>query len=135
MLQWSGSSIIPPKIHLWALLNLSVHTTLCDNCEKMLIFNRGINGFQVQVDQKILKGLYWNPSIYNIICWYVGRSDKWLVDQVSDVPSITLFFIKSCNILYKNPFNLFSNFFCKITKMKIKSFECPKSYKKLWKKK
>ena len=46
-----------------------------------------------------------------------------------------LFFIKSCNILYKKPFNLFSNFFCKITKMKIKSFECPKSYKKIWKKK
>ena len=37
------------------------------------------------------------------------------------------FFIKSCKILCKNPFNLFFYFFYKITKMKIKSFECPKS--------
>ena len=37
---------------------------------------------------------------------------------------VLFFFIKSCKILCKNPFNLF---FYKITKMKIKSFECPKS--------
>ena len=35
------------------------------------------------------------------------------------------FFIKSCKILCKNPFNLF--FLYKITKMKLKSFECPRS--------
>ena len=39
------------------------------------------------------------------------------------------FFIKSCEILCKNPFILFY----KITKMKIKSFECPK-FIKVWKK-
>ena len=39
------------------------------------------------------------------------------------------FFIKSSKILCKNPFNLliFNFFFHKITKMKIKSFECLKS--------
>ena len=37
------------------------------------------------------------------------------------------FFIKSCKILCKNPFNYFFHSFYKITKMKIKSFECPKS--------
>ena len=45
----------------------------------------------------------------------MGRWDKRLVDQVSDVPGI-IFFIKS------------------FTKMKIKSFECPKSIKKYFKK-
>ena len=59
--------------------------------------------------------------------WYagsLGRWDKRLVDQASDVPSI----------LCKTPFNLFYHFFYKITKMKIKSFECPKSIKNWGKK-
>ena len=58
--------------------------------------------------------------------------DKRIIDQVRDVPNI-IFFMTSCKILWKNPFNLFSYFFHKITKIKIKSFECPKSirnYKK-----
>ena len=46
------------------------------------------------------------------------------------------FLIKSCKILCKNPLNLF---FYKMTKMKIKSFECPKSIndyeKNTWKRK
>jgi hypothetical protein len=56
----------------------------------------------------------------------LGRWDKQLIDQASDVPIIIIFFIKSCKVLCKNPFNLCSY---KITKMKIKSFECPKSMK------
>ena len=37
-------------------------------------------------------------------------------------------FMISCKILCKNPFNLFSYFFFyKITKIKLKCFECPKS--------
>ena len=55
------------------------------------------------------------------------RWDIWLVDQVYDVPSKNFFMI-SCKILCKNPFNLFSYFFYKI---KIKSFECPKSIKSI----
>ena len=51
----------------------------------------------------------------------LGRWDKRLVDQASDVPSI-FFFIKSCKILCKNPFNLFFHFFYKIMKRKIKKF-------------
>ena len=38
-------------------------------------------------------------------------------------------FMISCKSLCKNAFNLFSYFFYKITKIKIKSFECPKSKK------
>ena len=42
------------------------------------------------------------------------------------------FFMSSCKILCKNPFNLFSYlFFYNITKIKIKSFECPKSIKNI----
>ena len=37
----------------------------------------------------------------------------------------------ACKILCKNPFNSFSYFFYKITKIKIKSFECPKSIKSI----
>ena len=38
---------------------------------------------------------------------------------------VLFFFMISC----KNPFNLFSYFFYKITKIKMRSFECPKSIK------
>ena len=44
---------------------------------------------------------------------------------------VLFFFMISCKILCKNPFNLFSYFFYKITKIKIKSFECPKSIKSI----
>ena len=44
---------------------------------------------------------------------------------------VIFFFMISCKILCKNPFNLFSYFFYKITKIKIKSFECPKSIKSI----
>ena len=56
----------------------------------------------------------------------LGRWDKWIVKQTSDVPNI-FFFMISCKILCKNPFNLFFYFFYIITKIKIKSFECTKS--------
>ena len=42
---------------------------------------------------------------------------------------VLFFFMISYKFLCKNPFNLFSCFFYKITKMKIKSFECRKSIK------
>ena len=57
------------------------------------------------------------------------RWDKWLVHQASDVPSIIFFFMISCKMLCKNVFNVF---FYKFTKIKTKSFECPKS-NKIWK--
>ena len=44
---------------------------------------------------------------------------------------VLFFSMISCKILCKNPFNLFSYFFYKITKIKIKSFECPKSIKSM----
>ena len=80
----------------------------------------------------------WNLTIYNIIrCyniihWFAGTNDsstKRLMFQVC----IIFFFIIFCKILGKNRFNLFFNFFYKFTKIKMKSFEWPKSmrnYKK-----
>ena len=70
-----------------------------------------------------------NPSIYNIIRWVA-----WTMGQMNRQPSVWcskyyLFFMISCKILCKNPFNLFSYFF--ITKIKIKSFECHKSIKSI----
>ena len=61
-------------------------------------------------------------------CWADGTNEsstKRLMFQV------LFFFMISCKILCKNPFNLFSYFFYKITKIKIKSFECPKSIKSI----
>ena len=45
-----------------------------------------------------------NPTIYNIIRWFAGP-----MGQTTRQPSVwsIYFFIKSCNILCKNPFNLF----------------------------
>ena len=48
-----------------------------------------------------------NLQYNTLLCW-----DEQLTDQVSDVPSITIFFIISCKILCKNCFNLFILFFC-----------------------
>ena len=36
----------------------------------------------------------------------LGRWDKWLIDQASDVPSIIFFFIISCKILWETCLNL-----------------------------
>ena len=54
---------------------------------------------------------------------------KWLYCRewtASDVPSI-IFFIISCKILCKNPFNFFFHFLITLHKIKIKIFECPKT--------
>ena len=64
--------------------------------------------------------------IYNIIHWFA-----WPMGLTTCQPSVWCskyyFFIKSCKLLCKNPFNLFFYFFIffyKITEMKIRSFEC-----------
>ena len=62
----------------------------------------------------------------------MGRWDDCLIDQVSDVPSIIFFHNFLQNSLQKS-FQFIYLFFHNFTKMKIKSFECPKSirnYKK-----
>ena len=68
--------------------------------------------------------LSWNPTIYNMICWFAGS-----LGQMTWWPSVWcskyyFLFIISCKILFKIRFNLFLNRF---TKIKIKSFECHKS--------
>ena len=63
----------------------------------------------------------------------MGRWDKRLVDQASDVPGI-IFFHKILQNSLEKPFEFIFLFFYKITKMKIKSFECPKSVRKYDKK-
>ena len=67
-----------------------------------------------------------NPSIYNIIRWFAGP-----MGQTTRQPSVWCskyyFFTKNLQNSLQKPFQFF--FFNKITKMKIKSFECPKSIK------
>ena len=88
--------------------------------------------FSETFSSKIVRTLPLLKSVnlhYNkLVRWADGTNDsstKLLMFQV------LFFFIKSCKILCKNPFNLF---FYKITKMKIKSFECPKSIRNYEKK-
>ena len=59
----------------------------------------------------------------------LGRWDKRIVDQAFDVPS-TIFFMISCKILCKDPFNLFSYFFYKITKIMIFAENYARFYEK-----
>ena len=42
---------------------------------------------------------------------------------------VLFFFMISCKIICKNPFNLFSHFFIKLQKIRIKGFQCPKYIK------
>ena len=67
----------------------------------------------------------YNPSIYNIIRWFAGWWDKRLVDHESDAPSIIIFLKFLQNSLQRH-FQFIFFVFYKITKMKIKSLECPK---------
>ena len=60
----------------------------------------------------------------------MGRWDKRIVDQASDVPSIIFFHDFLQNSLQKY-FQSICLFFFKNTKIKVKSFECPKSIKSL----
>ena len=67
-----------------------------------------------------------NLQYNTLVHWTDGTnnsSTKRLMFQVLS------FFIKSCKSLSKNPFNSSFNFFHRITKIKIKSFEFPKSIK------
>ena len=68
-----------------------------------------------------------NLQYNTLVCWADGTNDSWTKLLMFQV---LFFFIKSCKILCKNPFNLFLLLFYKITKMKIKSFECPNSLSK-----
>ena len=85
-------------------------------------------GKKVKVVENKIRCLKSDNLQYNTMV----RWNKWLVDQASDVPSIS-FFIISCKFFAKIlPIDFFI-FFYKFTKIKVKSFECPKSirnYKK-----
>ena len=79
------------------------------------------------------ENFHWNN------CWVakgpeIRQSRHWFAGQIGQMFFRTsvwcpkyFFFIKFCKILSKNPFNSFFYFLNKITKMKIKNFECPKS--------
>ena len=71
------------------------------------------------------------PEIRQSTIYYaglLGRWDKQIVDQASDVPRIIFFYDFLKNSLQKS-FQFIFLFFYKITK--IKSFECPKSIKSI----
>jgi hypothetical protein len=60
----------------------------------------------------------WEASfeIHQSTIYYAGLLGRWnkrIVDQASDIPSIIIFFMISCKILCKNPFNLFFYLFKK----------------------
>ena len=60
-----------------------------------------------------------NPSIYNIIRWFAGQMwQTTLQPCVWCSKNYSFFFIKSCKILSKNPFNLFFIFFMNLQKWK-----------------
>ena len=62
--------------------------------------------------------------------WYaglLGRWDKWLVDQASDVPSIFFFHNFLQNSFQRSFQFIYFYFYCNFTKVKIKSYECSKS--------
>ena len=60
----------------------------------------------------------------------LGRWDKQIVNQASNIPSI-IFFHDSLQHSLQKSFQFIFLFLYKITKMKIKSFECPKSIKSI----
>ena len=64
----------------------------------------------------------------------LGRWDKQIVDQASDVPSIIFFHKILQNSLQKPFYFIFFIYFFQFTRMKIKSFECPKSIRNYEKK-
>ena len=84
-------------------------------------------GLSVHLSVPLKAPKIWQSSIY--YTGLLGRWDERLIDQASDVPSIIFFFKISCKILCKNRFN-----FHDFTKIKIKSFECPKSIRNYEKK-
>ena len=82
---------------------------------------RGYTGFTpiTYVQSPFNKVLRWDlfmtqnlksVNLWYIHAWLLGWWYKWIVDQVSDVPSI-IFFMISCKILCKKAFNSFYYFF------------------------
>ena len=74
-----------------------------------------------------------NLQFNTLGCLEDGTNESLTMSRLeSDVTSIILFFMISCKILCKNPFNLFSYFFYKIKKIEINCFEFPiKSIRKI----
>ena len=71
-----------------------------------------------------------SPKIRQFTIYYaglLGRWDKRIVNQASDVPSIIFFHDFLQNSLQKFFQFIVIFFICNYTKIKIKSFECPKS--------
>ena len=72
---------------------------------------------------------FWNQKSINLQYNMLGRLDDGTNESSTKrlMFQILFFFMISCRILCKNTFNLFVHFFKKNTKLKVKSFECPKS--------
>ena len=98
------------------------HATLADGRENAAAATDGATIDSNPFCSRIIK----NRQFTILYVWLLGRWDKQIVDQASDVPIIIFLYD-----FLQNSFNLFSYFFYKITKIKIKSFECPKSIKSI----
>ena len=93
------------------------------------IFQRSFNDLSniLQKHQTVLpQSSIWNPSIYNIIRWVA-----WIMGQTNRRPSVWCskyyFFHDFLQNSLQKSFQFIFLFLYKITKIKIKSFECPKS--------
>ena len=107
----TSNILVQTKEFFWKSL-LYVYMSQC--CFRWFIF--GLRFLSCEIDHKS------DNLQYNLL----GRWDERLINQASDVPSIIFFhnFLqKSLQKLFKFIFLFFFNF----TKIKIKSFECPKS--------
>ena len=75
----------------------------------------------------------WNPSIYNIICWVA-----WMMGQTNRQPSVWCskyhFFSWFLAKFFAKILSIYFLIFYKITKIKIKNFECPRSIRNYEKK-
>ena len=115
------------KLAFFATQLTSSHLELSFACLVCLERSHKISGYELNNE---------NPNILksvNLQYNTLGRLDNGTNESSTKrlMFQVLFFFMISCKIPCKNPFNLFSYFFYKITKIKIKSFECPKSIKSI----
>ena len=63
-----------------------------------------------------------DPTVFNIVCWVDGTPVSLTKNLMFQM--FFYLYIIFCNILCKNPFNLFSIFFHNLSKIKMRSFKC-----------
>ena len=89
---------------------------------RFLALNHSVNNNAINIYHcQIFRNLKFDNLQYNMLVRWVPGTNDWSTKCL--MFQVLSFFIISCKILCKNPFNFFYNF----KKIKIKSFVCPKS--------